>query len=338
MHITDSTVSMAAQRSFQQTQQQQLDITIEQQTTIPDSASTNVTLSNQGVSAAASEQGGTLGDDPRVQLLKMIVEIMVGHKIKLGVLDDSGEINSDTTLNIGSGANGTTANTATDASTQTFYTIRYNETYQESESVNFASTGIIKTSDGQEIQFQAELQLSRSYSESVNFFASNKPAAMDPLVINYDAPAATLSNQKFAFDLNSDGAAENISQLNAGSGFLALDQNQDGIVNDGNELFGTQSGDGFADLAAYDKDQNGWIDEADSVYAQLKVWIQQGDGSSQLLDLQSLGVGAIYLGHAQADFNLTDNQNNTLGQVRSTGIYLNENGTVGSVQQVDLVV
>ena len=33
-----------------------------------------------------------------------------------------------------------------------------------------------------------------------------------------------------------------------GSRFLALDKNNDGIINNGSELFGTESGNGFIDL------------------------------------------------------------------------------------------
>ncbi len=38
-------------------------------------------------------------------------------------------------------------------------------------------------------------------------------------------------------------------------------------INDGSELFGTSSGDGFKDLATYDEDENGWIDENDSIFS-----------------------------------------------------------------------
>ena len=37
------------------------------------------------------------------------------------------------------------------------------------------------------------------------------------------------------------------------------------------KLFGTSSGDGFKDLAEYDEDGNGWIDENDSIFNRLKV-------------------------------------------------------------------
>ena len=82
----------------------------------------------------------------------------------------------------------------------------------------------------------------------------------DPLVINLDGNIAELSDQTFLFDLDGDGEMDEISELSAKSGFLALDKNGDGTINDGTELFGTRSGNGFQDLSAYDTDHNGFID------------------------------------------------------------------------------
>lgn len=64
-----------------------------------------------------------------------------------------------------------------------------------------------------------------------------------------------MTDQKFYFDLDADGTADRISMLKSGSGFLALDKNGNGKIDDGSELFGTQSGDGFADLEEYDIDK-----------------------------------------------------------------------------------
>lgn len=61
--------------------------------------------------------------------------------------------------------------------------------------------------------------------------------------------------------MDCDGKQEEISKLNAGCGYLALDKNGDGVINDGNELFGVKTGDGFYELSKYDSDLNGWIDE-----------------------------------------------------------------------------
>ena len=124
-----------------------------------------------------------------------------------------------------------------------------------------------------------------------------------------------------------------------GSGFLALDKNNDGKINDGSELFGTKSGDGFKDLARYDEDHNGWIDENDSVFSKLKVWMKDEDGKDILLDLKRADVGAIYLGNADTQYSLKDDNHRLNAEVKKTGIYLKESsGAVGTVNHLDLAI
>lgn len=118
---------------------------------------------------------------------------------------------------------------------------------------------------------------------------------------------------------------------------LAIDNNQDGVINDGTELFGALSGNGFADLAQYDEDGNNYIDEADSVFDDLLIWNKTVDEDS-LQTLAEAGVGAIYLGSTETPFDLKGEGNQHNGQVRSSGFYLTESGDVGTVQQVDMVV
>jgi hypothetical protein len=208
--------------------------------------------------------------------------------------------------------------------------------YEENETTSFSTDGVVKTSDGREIGFNVELTMSRSFttyaSETLDF---GSPRVTDPLVINLDAPAADVKDQKFYFDLDADGHEEAISRLGSGSGFLALDKNGDGIINDGSELFGTSSGNGFADLANYDSDGNGWIDEADEIFDKLLIWTMDENGKDQLVGLGKAGVGAIYLGSQRTNFSMNDQNNEVNAQVRATGIFLYENGGVGSVQQVD---
>ncbi len=124
--------------------------------------------------------------------------------------------------------------------------------------------------------------------------------------------------------------------LGAGSGYLALDKNGDGVINDGSELFGPQSGSGFRDLAAYDEDGNGWIDENDSIWSKLKIWCKNPDGTDSLYTLKEKGVGAICLQNTATDFTLKGSGGRDNGYLRSTGIFLYENGNVGTVQHLDL--
>ena len=209
----------------------------------------------------------------------------------------------------------------------------------ETESTTFASTGIVKTADGRSIDFNVEVSMSRAYMEKCNMLEVQDYIKTDPLMINLDTNIGSVSDQKFFFDLDSDGKEEEISFAGKGSGFLALDKNGDGKINDGSELFGTKSGDGFKDLAEYDKDGNGWIDENDSIYSQLKVWTKDENGNDRLIDLKDADVGAIYLRNADTQFSLKDDENKLNAEIKKTGIYLKEStGAVGTLNHVDLVV
>lgn len=210
--------------------------------------------------------------------------------------------------------------------------------YMEEESTTFSTTGTVKTADGRKLSFNLELGMSRRFEE---YYEENYVTVVrdycDPLVINLDTNIAQVSDQKFFFDLDCDGTKDEISSLRSGSGFLALDLNEDGTINDGSELFGTKSGNGFADLAQYDADHNGWIDEADPIWEKLLIWTKDEDGQDKLYHLADLGVGAIGLANVSTEFALNsekDNTNNAM--IRNTGIFLYENGNVSTIQHLDL--
>ena len=248
---------------------------------------------------------------------------------------------------------GSTQGTAAPAS-DTFYPVAarmkvlnyVGETYNvEQEDTCFSTVGTVRTKDGREINFNVNVNMSRRceeyYREELNVAQF---ALYDPLVINLNTDVTELSDQTFYFDLDADGEEEEISMLK-GSGYLALDKNGDGVINDGSELFGTKNGDGFADLARYDEDGNGWIDENDSIWSKLKIWCKDENGNDVLYKLSDKGVGAICLENVSTDFTMqgdrkaqdgTMNANATNAVIRKTGIFLYENGNVGTVQHVDM--
>jgi hypothetical protein len=172
------------------------------------------------------------------------------------------------------------------------------ERYQEHERMQFQAQGIIRTEDGREIAFSVNMGMSRKFAQESNISVQMENQKVDPLVINFDGMGASLSQTRFSFDLDSDGTPEQIASLRPGSGYLALDRNGDGIINDGSELFGPSSGRGFEELAQYDEDGNFFIDEGDSIYHQLRIWMTNEDGSSQLVGLGDMDVGAIFLRHS----------------------------------------
>ncbi len=210
----------------------------------------------------------------------------------------------------------------------------------EVEQTAYQANGIVTTKDGRKIEFGVMVEMSRSFCQKYESLTVEDYVFTDPLVINLDTSVAKVTDQKFLFDLNSDGEKEEMSFVTGGSGFLALDKNGDGLINDGSELFGTKSGDGFKDLSQYDQDGNGWIDEADSIFKDLVIWTKDENGDDHLMSLMKADIGAIYLGSTSTEYSLNEMKtNSTNAIIRSTGVFLREsNGVVGTIQHVDFAV
>ena len=207
------------------------------------------------------------------------------------------------------------------------------ETVSESEKTTVCGKGMVKTCDGRQIDFNYAVDMAREYHSEKSTEESGTVALRDPLVLSFDGKSCELTEECIAFDLNADGTPEQIPGLGSGSGFLVFDRNGNGKADNGSELFGVASGNGFADLAQLDGDHNGWIDEADEAFKQLAVW--SGDSFQSLAER---GVGALYTGAVDAPFSLKNGANELLGQIRAAGLYLSEAGEVGQMQQVDLAV
>jgi len=171
--------------------------------------------------------------------------------------------------------------------------------------------------------------------ESISFKAGD--ALIDPLVINYGGNKVRLTEVKHSFDLDLDGKKDEINFVGQGSGFLALDKNQDGTINDGNELFGPKSGNGFSELAKYDDDKNGWIDENDAVFNKLKIWTKDENGTMNLYSLKEKGVGALYLEKASTQFDMESNGEKA-GKLKESSVFLREDGSAGTLQEIDLKI
>ena len=211
-------------------------------------------------------------------------------------------------------------------------------TTSETEMTTFSTVGKVTTADGRTIDFNMSLSMSRSFTETVSMISEGVPYILtDPLVLNLDDAPETISDQKWMFDIDGDGQMEEISKLASGNAFLALDRDGNGTIDNGKELFGATTGNGFAELAEFDEDGNGWIDENDSVYEKLKVWKKDSAGNDVLTGLKGSDIGAIYLGSAQTEFshkNLYNNETNAV--VRQSGFFLHEStGAAGLMQQVD---
>ncbi len=213
----------------------------------------------------------------------------------------------------------------------------FNSLY-ESEATNFKARGVVRNAAGEDISFSLNLDMKREFYAEEQIQITGDAILTDPLVVNFGGTPADLTDVRFKFDLNSDGEEEEIPWLAAGSGFLVLDRNRDGVVNNGSELFGPQTNNGFNELAKLDEDGNGWIDENDSAFEKLSVWSGESPETAELKSIKESGIGAIAVSSADTLFSLKDRNNETLGQIRRTGIYLEEDGKVQTIQQLDLSV
>ncbi|OQW89813.1 MAG: hypothetical protein BWK72_00760 [Rhodoferax ferrireducens] len=296
----------------------------------------------QATRSASRSEVGTLADDaspiePRMRVLMEMVQAITGREVKVFNARDLQPQTGAGDVATPAPAQAAASASATPQPAGWGLELDATERVVEAEAMQVSAQGEVRTADGQNIAFSLQLAMSRSFvQESSVSVRAGDAVRQDPLVINFNGSGAELSDAQFAFDLDADGQTENMAFVRGGSGFLVFDKNADGQVNNGSELFGPASGDGFADLAQYDLDGNQWIDENDAVYSQLQVWQRDAGGQDRLTTLAQNGVGALFLGRVASPFSVNTAANQTLGLVRSTGVFLYESGAVGTLQQVDL--
>ncbi|SHO48871.1 hypothetical protein [Desulfopila aestuarii] len=210
--------------------------------------------------------------------------------------------------------------------------------YQE-ETLRVSTTGTIETADGRTVNLGLDLALERvEYAEQEYVTGILAARFVDPLVLSFDEGLNVLGNSQFSFDLDNNGTLEKIASLRSGSGFLVLDKNGDGLVNNGSELFGPESGYGYGELRFYDTDNNNWIDENDAIFDRLQLWMGGGSEDGHLVSLRDAGVGALSLASVGTDFQLKAADGRILGQIGNAGIFLTEAGEVRPLAEIDLAV
>jgi hypothetical protein len=288
---------------------------------------------SQGIDDISKEWYG----DIRLKIFKDLVEMFTGREIKVYTPEENAtEDGVDPPETPQSNEISQESNTPQSVGWGIDY--QYKETHYTKEGFTMNASGSVVTESGAKISFDTTLSMSRESYEELSVSLKAGDALIDPLMINFSGAGVKLSDQKFKFDLTMDGIEELISAPLKGSGFLAYDKNGDGIINDGSELFGPSSGNGFAELSALDDDKNGWIDENDKSFSNLRVWEKGPDGTDTISKLLDRNVGAIFTGNTATNYNMIDSNNNLTGAMRQSGVWLNEKtGMAGVISEVDLV-
>ncbi|MEO1564326.1 MAG: hypothetical protein AAFR98_12885 [Pseudomonadota bacterium] len=169
------------------------------------------------------------------------------------------------------------------------------------------------------------LPTSSWYSSTLTFFGVTLTAFWDPLVIDIDGDGITADYEpptfvggqniyQTYFDLDGDGFAQAVGWH--GDGFLVRDLNSNGRIDNGLEMFGDATTDGFTALGQHDSNTDGVINASDAIWSDLQIWEDENlDGQTQSDELHSLSSLDI------TDINLASN-------VIQNGIGLTHTGTV----------
>jgi hypothetical protein len=151
----------------------------------------------------------------------------------------------------------------------------------------------------------------------------------DPLVLDLDGDGietlGITSTTQVLFDYDEDGVKTGTGWIKGDDGFVVLDRNGNGTIDNGGELFGDQTlvngakaSDGFAALSAEDTNHNGKFDAGDTNFTKVRIWQDtNSDGISQAGELHTLnelgtpqGGFSCFAIHLLTSINLTSTTSN----------------------------
>ncbi len=172
--------------------------------------------------------------------------------------------------------------------------------------------------------------------------ASTIPIRIDPIVLDISGLGITTKPvaDGVYYDMDNNGFLEKTGWVDAKSGILVLDKNNDGKIETGNELFGDRTiladgktaSSGFEALATLDSNHDGVIDAKDKLFSQLRIWVDRnGDGISdkdELVTLAQAGIKSLNLKHKE--INQLDANGNTIARV---GSFTRTNGKIADMKE-----
>ena len=164
---------------------------------------------------------------------------------------------------------------------------------------------------GNPIGSQCQMKLDLISPLVFNPHSSSKPQFID------------LLDSKVSFDLNSDSYKEQTAWMMPEWWFIAFDHNQNGIIDDGSELFGEGNGfsNGFEALATFDSNKDGLINRLDDRFHQLLAWRDNGNGiteEGELTALEESGLTEINLKYTEQTRNIKQLSSQTLFKSNGT--------------------
>lgn len=197
------------------------------------------------------------------------------------------------------------------------------------EAVSADFSGSVNLEDGS--SFSWSMQFAMSYEE-FSYSERTEQPMKDPLVMSFNGRPVELTGASTAFQLTTQAKA--IQQLSEGNYYLAKDSNKNGSIDSGLELFGPATDEGFAELSAYDEDQNGFIDQQDPIWQSLWLWRPEDKG---LVSMKDKNVTALSLDSIATPFTLRY-KDEVQAKLERSSVFITADKNVGLLQQIDLKV
>jgi hypothetical protein len=135
-------------------------------------------------------------------------------------------------------------------------------------------------------------------------------ASITPIAIDLNGDGIhTIARQNMTgtFDLLGTGKAIQSGWLSGDDGFLAIDTNGNGQIDNISELFGGASkGSGFAKLSSYDSNGDGQVNAADALFSSLMIWQDANSNgktdAGELISLAKAGVVSLTVAYTELPF------------------------------------
>ena len=167
-------------------------------------------------------------------------------------------------------------------------------------------------------------------------------SSVPPIVFDLDGDGLEITpadGSTVQFDMDGDGIRDTTGWAGADDGFLALDRNGNGLIDDISEISFVADVEGamsdLEGLRAYDSDGDGYFDDGDAQFASFLIWRDENhDGVSQAHEMKTLaewGIRAINL-----SMTLTGNADEGDNILFATTDYEKVDGTTGTVGDVFL--
>jgi hypothetical protein len=168
-------------------------------------------------------------------------------------------------------------------------------------------------------------------------FRNGSFGILTPMVLDLDGDGVSftkLGKTTGRFDMNGDGASDEQGWISAKDGFLVVDRNNNGKIDNGAELSllaeDPSAHSSLAALGLFDSNADRIVDDKDARFGELKVWVDANRNgvtdTGELKSLKDMGIESISLDSRFVNAKVKPGNNFLI----ATTVFKRTNGTLGT--------